>query len=324
MSLIIWSIIPIVFGWWGLAILDNSCQNNSLFINLRIMLVSSAVVCTMFTANLLCNNACYDEDDSTHMFVPLCTVVLSVIIWITGAYIYNNISDCTGTQSQADSYKQGIMYACILPTAGPCLYGLWRIADHLKNKGKIKETAEKKKQAKIAEKIGKEDKKRREQEIKDAEQERKDAEDYLRRTKEETESKKKISEHQKKAKEAKEEEKRILAEENKKLADEMEKNRRMARRQFTNEEMKELKDKFIDQQVQATTRKLYEKKISNAEDAILKAETAMIQADQQSEAYLRAVKVYKEAVKSKADLQSKKPEDVIRVNDHGYREYRRE
>jgi flagellar biosynthesis GTPase FlhF len=104
--------------------LKNKCQNLSLYSRLRTLLTVSAVTATIFFANLLCNEACYEGDDNTSIWVALFTLVSSIIIITMQVQIRSDISDCA---DNTDNYKLIVLYAGIVPSIFPLLYSLYMI-----------------------------------------------------------------------------------------------------------------------------------------------------------------------------------------------------
>jgi len=85
----------IVLAVWGLSIMNNSCTDQSLFTQLRLCLVSSAVMSTFLMAVGMCNYACKKDDDEIHWTTFLLILIWSILSLTSGFYISKNISNCT-------------------------------------------------------------------------------------------------------------------------------------------------------------------------------------------------------------------------------------
>lgn len=284
LALIIWSILPFFFGWWGLSILNNKCKNDTLFTNLRTMIVTSAVVFIILTANLLCNSICHDDDEKTSVLVPVCTLALCIVIWSTGISINSNIKDCVDNSSQADAYKQGLTYACMIPTIAPFCYAVYVLYKRFKEYGKKKQQKAKIKHAKIAKKSAKEE-----------------------------------AEKEAKALEAEKEAERQLDEQiaQKKKAEELRQQREKAQERRKQRE-KELRDVIDSPKKKAVERKLREKK--EAEDKLRRATGKLTVDERVAEAKKKLFdeKVGKETktiTKLQADLEDEKePSKIISLS----------
>lgn len=120
----VWCILQVIIAIWGLGMLNNKCQNLTLYTKLRTLLVTSAVTATVFFANLMCNVVCYEDHEETSIWVALFTVVSSIIVIIMEAQIRSDIDDCA---NNTDTYKMVLLYAGILPSIFPLLYGCWMV-----------------------------------------------------------------------------------------------------------------------------------------------------------------------------------------------------
>lgn len=120
----VWCIIQVAIAMWGLAKLNNNCNNMSLYTRLRVLLVISAVTATVFFSNLMCNIVCYEGHEETSLWIALFTVVSSIIIMITEIQINSDINDCADNTS---TFKEVLLYAGIIPTIFPLAYGLWML-----------------------------------------------------------------------------------------------------------------------------------------------------------------------------------------------------
>ena len=136
----VWCIIQVIIAIWGLGIINNRCQDLSLYTKLRTLFVVSAVSATLFFANLICNNICYkDQDDETSFFIPGITFLCSLIIIITEVQISTYIKDCP---FDTDTYKMMLLYGGIIPSIFPLLYSLvmgFRKGKKLMEKARLKQ-----------------------------------------------------------------------------------------------------------------------------------------------------------------------------------------
>jgi hypothetical protein len=174
---ILYSLVGMVMAIWGLSIINNNCNNDSLFLNLRILLVTSAVCLTIFSSSLACNVACYSDFDDPPFFTPFCTFVLSIIMFTCGGLITTtDMSDCVSDKDKANTFQTVLTYT-IITYALPCLYSMYHLWDWFKRgKKKALEHAEKREAIK-AKQTQERENKRMERELKEqAELEKRKAE----------------------------------------------------------------------------------------------------------------------------------------------------
>lgn len=126
----VWCIIQVIIAIWGLGLLNNKCNNLSLYTRLRTLLVMSAVTATVFFANLMCNIVCYEDHEETSIWVAIFTLISAIIVIVMEVQIRSDIDDCA---NNTDTYKMVLLYAGILPSIFPLLYGCWMIWDWFKN-----------------------------------------------------------------------------------------------------------------------------------------------------------------------------------------------
>jgi hypothetical protein len=222
--LLVFTLLCVVFGIWGLYLLSSKCKDNSLFLCFRMLLVAGAVMFTLMTSYVMCNVKCYDMDENVSLFIPICMLVLSGIVFGCGGKIHSSIStDCVENADSLDTYKTWLLYGLILPFIAPCIYSLYRIGEYIKEVGKKKEHSEALIQARSHEKSKQKSQKDKQKEIENkrklhAQLEKARAEEAkLAKLQEESESaeeaieiSKKQFEEEKKAREDKKKEKEFL------------------------------------------------------------------------------------------------------------------
>jgi flagellar biosynthesis GTPase FlhF len=120
----LWCVMQVFIAIWGLGIMNNNCQNLSLYSRLRTLLTISAVTATIFFANLMCNQVCYEGNENTSIWVALFTFVSSIIIISLEVQIKNDINDCA---KNTENYKLVVLYGGVLPSIFPLLYSLYMI-----------------------------------------------------------------------------------------------------------------------------------------------------------------------------------------------------
>lgn len=124
---------------WGLNIINNRCSNNALFIMLRIMLVANCMALVICIAHFLCNMYCYNENEETHMFLPVSVFVVTIFnMLITGPYICSKISECVDDADKADSYYK--VLAISIPLLGliSFFYCVYRFKAYYENTSRIR------------------------------------------------------------------------------------------------------------------------------------------------------------------------------------------
>lgn len=109
----IWAIIQVCIAVWGLGLLNNNCQNLSLYTRLRTYLVMSAVAATIYFAVLMCNEFCHKGTEETSGLTVIITMVVSLTCFILSLMVKGDIDDCA---SNTDNYKMVLSYAGALPS----------------------------------------------------------------------------------------------------------------------------------------------------------------------------------------------------------------
>lgn len=138
----VWALIQVAIALWGLAIIDNTCENKKLFTNLRILLNVTAVSAVIFMSNMACNYTCYKDNTETPLFIALLTLTSSIITIVMQLYILQNIDECT-TKS-TDYYKMVLVSAGLITTIFPVFYSLYVIVSWMRGVTKKRGGVEKK------------------------------------------------------------------------------------------------------------------------------------------------------------------------------------
>jgi hypothetical protein len=132
--LLIWSIVQVILAFWGLSIIKE-CDNPKAYDSTRIMLTVSAVVSIIFIANIMCNSICfkdqgsYDINSILYLWIPTICILSGITNIVLQCIIKGNIDECS---YNADGYKTALLYAGILPTVFPVLYGFYQFYKWIK------------------------------------------------------------------------------------------------------------------------------------------------------------------------------------------------
>lgn len=123
--LAIWCIIQVFIALWGLELINNNCQDYTLYSRTRVLLVISAVFATIFFCSLMCNHYCYEDiNDETSIWVPIFTIAAATTIITMESMIHSDIDDCA---TNTDNFKLTLMYAGIVTSIIPLIYGLYTL-----------------------------------------------------------------------------------------------------------------------------------------------------------------------------------------------------
>lgn len=130
--LIVWSIFQVVLSFWGLAIIDNECQNQTVFTKVRTLMVSSVVLSVILIAYLLCKHFCYDDDEDISFSMTTVVFAGSILVLAMQIIIGDNIGDCT-SDSNAQNYKSAMYYFGVPTTCFVIVYCLYRYYNWMMN-----------------------------------------------------------------------------------------------------------------------------------------------------------------------------------------------
>lgn len=161
--LAIWCVLQIFIALWGLELINNNCQDLSLYSRTRTVLVVSAVSATIFFANLMCNHYCYEDSDETSLWIPVITIASAATIISMEMMIKNDIDDCA---TNTDNFKLTITYGGIVPSGIALLYGLVMLYRWISDYGARRAIKSRERESKLA--LAKEEREKRRLEEKEA------------------------------------------------------------------------------------------------------------------------------------------------------------
>jgi hypothetical protein len=119
--LVIWCVLMLVLGSWGLDKLPLSCTKNQLFNDLRILIVSSISMLTFIVCMQLCKSYCENHDDSTATkIIYFSSFVISLLQTIISIRIAVNFSTCVDDKKTYINY----LICCTIFTGVIFLSGL--------------------------------------------------------------------------------------------------------------------------------------------------------------------------------------------------------
>lgn len=117
---VIFCLYNVVLATWGLGMMTNDCKNRTLFTNLRICLVSSAVMATMLICLGTCNVAC--NTDLHEGFLAVCMFVWSIMNLASGVYIASNIAECASNDVSIYKNCWYVAYVVEVAVMVSCIY----------------------------------------------------------------------------------------------------------------------------------------------------------------------------------------------------------
>ena len=115
-GLIVYGVIIIALGSWGLGILDGNCKDDVVRNQIRMLLVASSVMVTALVCYMLCKNICFPGDEHIHYIIPLIVAITGGVSVTAFASISKNIKKCTSSE-RAETYKTVVLYLGIIPSA---------------------------------------------------------------------------------------------------------------------------------------------------------------------------------------------------------------
>lgn len=114
-GLILYGIILISLSAWGLGLLDDTCEDNNLRYQIRMILLCSSVMITSLICYMLCKTACFPaKDENIHYIIPTIVTVTGIMSITSFSTILKNINDCSS--KNVDTYKTFALYLGVIPS----------------------------------------------------------------------------------------------------------------------------------------------------------------------------------------------------------------
>lgn len=123
--LIVWCIMMIVLGAWGLTMISTQCKDNTLYTFLRIIIVSSAVLLTLIICHTICAKICYNGDMNTGLYFPIFIFGVSLLQLIMIISTSTKIDTCTPGKDTT-TYRK-FMGFCGALSAISLIYSLYKL-----------------------------------------------------------------------------------------------------------------------------------------------------------------------------------------------------
>ena len=129
----IWPLYNIIIAIWGITVLKHTCeQASSLFLYLRILLMTNLVVLTIIISMMLCYNYCYEENERIHATIPFvytCASVISIVV----THLIRSVSseNCiSGDKDTFDIITLISLCTSYVTFISGCGYFIWWLKDY--------------------------------------------------------------------------------------------------------------------------------------------------------------------------------------------------
>jgi len=138
-ALIAWALVVFSLGWYGLSIMNNTCENNTIFTLLRILVVSGAIMIILCSSHILCHINCTTVVKDAGYFVYFSAFALSMTAITCSIKLHGEIGDCVDDSDKADTFKKILIFAGVIPSGVILVFSGYNFVK------KVKEDAKKKK-----------------------------------------------------------------------------------------------------------------------------------------------------------------------------------